>query len=484
MSYHIAVDIGASSGRVMLATVSDKDKKLNLQEIHRFKNGISLADGHYRWDITYLYQEILAGLSKVKKMGITECTLGIDTWAVDYCLLDARGHLLAQPIAYRDERTDGAMEEVFKQLSAAKIYAKTGIQFLKFNTLYQLYREDRELLKKARHILMIPDYLAFLLTGQKTMEVTNASTTQLLDVNSEELDADLLNLLQIPRERFPQIIQSGDVIGQLLPELQETYDLPNCKVIAVATHDTASAVVGVPSTSDQPAYISSGTWSLIGLENQLPIATKQAFECNYTNERGAYQTYRFLKNITGMWAVQEIARNLDYTYSYAEMAQSAYQVEPFLQYVNLNDDRFTKPDNMIAAIQDYCRETQQLIPQTVGELTMCVYSNLALIYAHEWKVMQELADTEAQALHIVGGGSNVQLLNQLTADVIGKPVIAGPAEATALGNLMVQLISEGDFADLKTARIWLKDQFDYETYQPQPIADRDHLAKFRKTTLL
>ena len=479
MMSHIAVDIGASSGRVMLATL-DRDRKLSLKEIHRFKNEIRLVDGHYRWDISYLFDEILTGLSKVKSSGVEKATLGIDTWAVDYCLLDENGELLAQPIAYRDERTNGAMEEVFQSIAAERIYAKTGIQFLKFNTLYQLYREDRELLNQTSSILMIPDYLAYLLTGVQTLEITNASTTQLLEIHSEKLDQDLLDLLQLSREKFPRVVQSGDVIGEVLPDLRAAHDLPDCKVIAVATHDTASAVVGVPSVDEHPAYISSGTWSLIGLENSSPITSHAAFEQNYTNERGAYHTYRFLKNITGMWAVQEIARNLDYQYSYAEMAQEAYQVEPFLQYVNLNDDRFTKPENMIEEIQAYCRETNQVVPKTVGELIMCVYSNLALIYAHEWKVMQALSDCSCDTLHIVGGGSNVKLLNQLTADVIEKPVIAGPGEATAIGNVMVQLVSEGIVESVTEARAWLKQQFDYDVYQPQPIGDRDHLALFRE----
>ncbi|MDQ0223182.1 rhamnulokinase [Streptococcus moroccensis] len=482
MSFHVAVDIGASSGRVMLATL-DNYKKLDLQEMHRFKNEIQFVNGHYRWDIDYLFEEILTGLSKIRAVGVKSCTLGIDTWAVDYCLLDKSGHLLDQPIAYRDERTDGAMEEFFEKIPAETIYAKTGIQFLKFNTLYQLFREDKALLEKTDQILMVPDYLAYRLTGINTLEVTNASTTQFMDVNSEDLDADLLAAIGVPREKFPPVIQSGQVIGSLLEELKTSYDLPACQVIAVATHDTASAVVGVPSTADQPAYISSGTWSLIGVENRLPIATPNAFEQNYTNERGAYQTYRFLKNITGMWAVQEIARMLDYQYSYAEMAQAAYQVEPYLQYINLNDDRFTKPENMITEIQAACRETGQIVPESVGELTMCVYSNLALLYAHEWKVMQELTGETFEALHIVGGGSNVKLLNQLTADVIGKPVIAGPGEATAIGNLMVQLIAEGQFADLKEARSWLQEQFDYERYEPKDISARDHLLTFRQQTL-
>lgn len=482
MSVHVAVDIGASSGRVMLAEV-DAQKKLDLQEVHRFKNEIRFVDGHYRWDITYLLEEILMGLEKVKARGVTHCTLGIDTWAVDYCLVDKQGKLLAQPIAYRDERTDGAMEEVCDVLPAEVIYSKTGIQFLKFNTLYQLFREDTSLLDKTDCILMIPDYLAYCLTGVKCLEITNASTTQFLDVYSEELDQDLLEVIGLSREKFPPVIQSGQVIGEISEELRRERNLPFCQVIAVATHDTASAVVGVPSQSDQPVYISSGTWSLIGVENAEPIATVEAFEENYTNERGAYGTYRFLKNITGMWAVQEIARMLDYRYTYAEMAQAAYQVEPFLQYVNLNDERFTNPDNMIEELQAACRESGQVIPETVGELVMCVYSNLALAYAHECKVLEKLTGRTFDVLHIVGGGSNVKLLNQLTADVIGKPVIAGPGEATALGNVMVQMISTGQLEDVSAARTWLIQEQKLETYQPQPIADCEHLKQYQTMVL-
>lgn len=482
MSVHVAVDIGASSGRVMLAEV-DAQKKLDLQEVHRFKNEIRFVDGHYRWDITYLLEEILMGLEKVKARGVTHCTLGIDTWAVDYCLVDKQGKLLAQPIAYRDERTDGAMEEVCDVLPAEVIYSKTGIQFLKFNTLYQLFREDTSLLDKTDCILMIPDYLAYCLTGVKCLEITNASTTQFLDVYSEELDQDLLEVIGLSREKFPPVIQSGQVIGEISEELRRERNLPFCQVIAVATHDTASAVVGVPSQSDQPVYISSGTWSLIGVENAEPIATVEAFEENYTNERGSYGTYRFLKNITGMWAVQEIARMLDYQYTYAEMAQAAYQVEPFLQYVNLNDERFTNPDNMIEELQAACRESGQVIPETVGELVMCVYSNLALAYAHECKVLEKLTGRTFDVLHIVGGGSNVKLLNQLTADVIGKPVIADPGEATALGNVMVQMISTGQLEDVSAARTWLIQEQKLETYQPQPIADCEHLKQYQTMVL-
>lgn len=478
MTYHVAIDIGASSGRVILA---NKEDKLEISEIHRFKNGFTKNNGHERWNINHLIDEILLGLEKIKASGVKTCTIGIDTWAVDYVLLDENGELLAEPVAYRDARTQGMMQKVFEKISKNNVYQKTGIQFLNFNTLYQLCAEDSDLLAKAQTILMVPDYIAYRLTGKKVGEVTNGSTTQYLNIHSRDYDKELLDVAGVDLDKFPDLIETGEIIGNLSSELYATYDLPEAKVIAVATHDTASAVVGVPAISENWAYLSSGTWSLIGVENQDPLLSQQAFEENYTNEWGAYKTYRFLKNITGMWTVQEIARMLDYQYTFAEMAEQAYQVEPFLQYVNLNDDRFINPNNMITEIQDYCRESGQIVPETVGELVMCVYSNLALAYAHEWTILENLIGHKLDVLHIVGGGSNVKLLNQLTADVIGKPVIAGPGEATAFGNIMVQMITSGELQDLKEARLWLSEHQSLERYEPRPIADRDHLEIYKKT---
>ncbi|KST90835.1 Rhamnulokinase [Lactococcus lactis subsp. lactis] len=480
-NYHVAVDIGASSGRLILADLSQN--KLDLKEVHRFKNGFIFSAGHDRWNVTELFNQIIVGLEKVKKLGITNCIIGIDTWAVDYVLLDEDDQLLVEPVAYRDSRTNGAMAKVFEKVPKEIVYEKTGIQFLNFNTIFQYVSEDAELLSKATSSLLIPDYLAFRLTGKKCCEVTNASTTQLLNITDRDFDKELLEVVGLKKELLADLIESGTVIGDLREELMATHDLPECTVVAVGTHDTASAVVGVPATTDNWAYISSGTWSLIGVENQEPVVTKEALEANYTNEWGAYHTYRFLKNITGMWAVQEIARHLNYQYTYSEMAEQAYQVESFLQYVDLNDNRFTNPDNMIAEIQAYCRERGQIVPETVGELTMCVYSNLALIYAHEWKRLEQLTGRTLDVLHIVGGGSNVELLNQLTADVIGKKVVAGPDEATAIGNLLVQMITYSRMQNLKEARQWLAKEIDLKVYEPQPIADRDHLKKFEEMTV-
>jgi len=478
MKYYAMIDIGASSGRILLAKINNK--KMTLQEVHRFKNGFSQVDGFDRWQMDAIYEEILVGLSKLRSLGVTNCYLGIDTWAVDYCLIGEDGELLHLPISYRDGRTKNAIEKLTDRIDKKTIYSKTGIQFLSFNTLYQLYEENRGLLEKTQKILMIPDYLAYKLTGQMVGEVTNVSTSQMLNLETGDFDEDLLKILDIPRDKFPELVSPGTKIGQVKAELVTAYDLPAIEVIAVATHDTASAIIGVPAIEGKWAYLSSGTWSLIGVEKGHPLNNEDAYQANFTNEWGAYGTYRFLKNITGMWFVQEIARNLDYEYSYEQLAQMAYAVEPFLQYVDLNDARFINPENMIDEIKAYCQERSEIVPETVGELVMCVYANLALAYAHELKQIEQLTDEEIDVLHIVGGGANVKLLNQLTADVIGKTVLAGPTEGTAIGNLLVQMVATEEFEDVGEARKWLRSQIVVDEYQPKPIADRDHLKKYEQ----
>lgn len=479
MSFHVAVDIGASSGKILLL-MFDNQRTMGLEEVHSFKNEFKRIDGYNRWDINHIYQEIIVGLEKVKKMGVQNCTLGIDTWAVDYCLLDEKGDLLGQPISYRDNRTINTMEQVFKKLSKKEIYQKTGIQFQDFNTLFQLFVEDKNLLNKTDTILMIPDYLAYRLTGKKVGEKTNISTTQLLNIWSNDFDENLLDLINLPREKFPELVEAGTLIGELKPDLYEQNNLPKCKVVSVATHDTASAIVGVPATNENWSYLSSGTWSLIGVENDKPIVSEDSLKANYTNEAGAFGTYRYLKNITGMWCIQEISRILDYKYSYSEMAEQASEVEPFLQYIDLNDSRFTNPENMILEIQAYCSERGFIVPKTVGELTMAVYSNLALAYYNEWQKLEELSEKKLHALHIVGGGGNIDLLNQLTADLIDEKVIVGPTEASAIGNLLVQLIAEGYFNNLEEARRWLSTQIKLKEYLPNQEIATEHLKNYQK----
>lgn len=479
MSVHVAVDIGASSGRVIVAKY--EDNHFEVSEVHRFKNGFQQVDGHDRWNIDDLFQNILMGLAIVKECGIEECTLGIDTWAVDYVLVKD-GEKLGHPIAYRDSRTQKGVENVFAKITKEELYSKTGIQFLPFNTVFQYAAEGNDVLRSAEKSLLIPDYLAYQLTGVMVAEETNASTTQLLNLHHKTYDVELLEIAGVTPHQLPELVAAGTYIGDVTDALRAEYDLPATHVFAVATHDTASAVVGVPATNERFAYISSGTWSLIGTELKEPLITEETQKQNYTNEWGAYETIRFLKNITGMWSIQEIARMLDYQYSYQEMADAAKKVAPFEQFVDLNDNRFTNPQNMIEEIQAYCKETNQKVPETVGELTMCVYSNLAFLYAHELEHLERLTGHSFDVIHIVGGGSNVSILNQLTATVTGKTVVAGPGEATALGNLLVQMIADGKIESLQHARQFLREQIKLNIFEPEESKNKQLLQQWKQIT--
>ncbi|EUJ33958.1 rhamnulokinase [Listeria floridensis FSL S10-1187] len=412
-------------------------------------------------------------------MGITECTLGIDTWGVDYVLVDQNGEKLADPISYRDGRTAGKISELTSGYPKDYIYKKTGIQFLELNTLYQLYVEDKKMIAAADKILLIPDYIGFVLTGRQVAETTNSSTTQMLNLREQLFDEDLLKHLGINPCKFAELTDAGTYLGKLKSTRHEKYDLPDTRVITVATHDTASAVVGTPAkASENWAFLSSGTWSLLGMELKTPITSDLAFQENYTNEWGAYGTYRFLKNIMGLWIIQEIARLSDYQYSFAEMAEMANNYPYFRSIIDVNDDRFNNPDNMIAEIQEYCRETYQPIPETIGELTNCVYGSLALCYAKAIEKMKAITEQEIDALYIVGGGSNVATLNQLTANLAKIKVYAGPQEATAIGNLSVQLIAEGELGNVAEARDLIRKSFEIKTFLPEDNEETQALQNY------
>lgn len=468
MINHIAVDIGASSGRLVLGRLLDGS--LSLEEIHRFSNGFTERDGSCFWDIDYLFDQIMIGLHKAKAGGIAECTLGIDTWAVDYVLLDRDGNRIQEVYAYRDRRTDHVMEEVAKLISPDTVYAKTGIQQLTFNTLYQLYTHDKQELAAADQILMVPDYLYYRLCGRKINESTNASTTQLLNLQSRDFDEDLLSLLHIKREQFAVLTEPGEVLGYISEDLVQQYDLPECQLICAATHDTASAVLGVPVQNGRSsAYISSGTWSLLGVELMQPLNDRKAKEANYTNEWGAYGTYRFLKNIMGLWLIQEVRRLDGERYSFSELAQLAGEAESFRSLIPCNDPRFLNPEHMIREIRQACSESGQPVPETPGELARCIFDSLALSYFTYLNELEDLTGSAVEVLQIVGGGANNALLCQLTADVIGREVLAGPTESTALGNLAVQLISTGAVADIHGARAIIANSFEIKSYLPRPV---------------
>ncbi|MXV41936.1 Rhamnulokinase [Bacillus subtilis] len=478
---YTAIDIGASSGRIMVGELNEG--KLDIQEIHRFANGFSQRDGHCFWDIDHLLKQILQGLQKVKTLGYEHCIVGIDTWAVDYVLLDEKGDRLREAISYRDRRTDHTIDKLEHTLSKAAIYQKTGIQFQPFNTIYQLYEEDRELLKKTDTIMMIPDYLGYCLTGKAVTEITNASTTQLLNASTGNLDPELLEAVSVQEQQFAPLTEPGCELGKLRNEWFPDYDLPACKVMTVATHDTASAVIAAPGVNDGWAYISSGTWSLIGIENKTPIITDLALENNYTNERGANNTIRFLKNITGMWVIQEVRQQLQADYSFQQLAEEAEKTEPFQQFINLNDKRFLNPENMIKEIQHYCRQTRQKIPRTAGELACCIYSNLAIIYAIAIKELETITEKPIEQFHIIGGGARNDFLNQLTADMSGKAVYAGPIEATATGNLLMQMIAAKEVKDIKEARQVVRNSFPIKVFTPKDIDRSTIIQSFQQTVL-
>lgn len=467
MKTYIAVDIGASSGRLIKSQLING--KIQMEEIHRFKNGFTWRDNHERWNINFLVEGILNGLALAKQQGIEECFVGIDTWAVDYCLLDENGQLIDQPIAYRDTRTDTVLSEFSQKMSLDLLYEKTGIQIQPFNTIFQLFVESPKRLDKAKSLLLIPDYLGYVFTEKVVSEKTNASTMQLLNAKTQTWDKELLERLGISEALFPPLVDAGEILGDLVKEKFPTYDLPDTTFVNVASHDTASAVLGTPGKGSDWAYISSGTWSLLGVETKIPNVSPDAFHLNYTNEWGAHHTIRFLKNIMGMWLIQEVARMQNYEYSYTSLVEAAASIPPFQQFIDVNDARFLNPENMIVELQDYCRETEQKVPETPAEIARCVYDNLALCYATELEKLAQLNETEIAKLHIVGGGSNNKLLNQLTADVAQIIIETGPSEATAIGNIVMQMISAGELANIEEARDCIYQSFQFSIYQPRKI---------------
>jgi rhamnulokinase len=466
-----AVDLGASSGRVMLGEVGAH--VLELREVHRFWNGPVRVRGRLHWDILHLYRSTLDGLRTAGTLD----GIGIDSWAVDYGLLDADGRLLRNPVHYRDSRTDGVMERVLQKVPAADLYAVTGLQQLPFNTIYQLAAEALEgganpalpehsrLLEQATNLLMIPDLLGYWLTGEIGVERTNASTTQLFDVRSRQWSDELISRMGLPRRVFPQLREPGEVIGPALAD--ETGLAPGIPVIAVGSHDTASSVVAVPASDDRFAYISSGTWSLVGLELDAPVLTDEAREANFTNEGGVDGRIRFLRNVMGLWILQECQRiwaddDLD------GLLRDAAGAPPFATLIDPDAPEFLAPGNMPARIGEHCRVTGQEPPRSRGAMVRCILESLALAYRRTLRSAQSIADREVDVLHVIGGGSQNELLCQLTADACGLPVLAGPVEASALGNVLVQARALGEpLPDLAAMRALVRSTHRLRTYEPQ-----------------
>lgn len=464
-SYYLAIDIGASSGRHILGHVNQG--KMILEEVYRFENGMENKDGNTCWNLKSLFENIKAGIKKCKEIGKIPVSMGIDTWAVDYVLLDEQDRVLGETYGYRDKRTKGMDEEVYKIISEEDLYDRTGIQKQIFNTIYQLMatkKEHPEHLEKAKTFLMLPDYFQFLLTGNKVSEYTNATSTQLVDAKTNEWDMALIEKLGYPKEMFLPLSQPGILVGNFTKEIQEEVGF-DCQVVLVATHDTGSAVMAVPTTSDECLYISSGTWSLMGIENQKAICHEESRQKNFTNEGGYNYRYRYLKNIMGLWMIQSVRHELEDAYSFAELCEMAEENITFPSRVDVNDEAFLAPDDMRAAIQAYCRKSGQKVPESIGEIATVIYQSLAESYAETTREIEAITGKSYDTIHIVGGGSNAAYLNQLTAEKAKRKVLAGPSEATAIGNLMAQMIEDKVFTDLKAARRCVYESFEIKEFK-------------------
>ncbi|HEY3953794.1 MAG TPA: rhamnulokinase family protein [Streptosporangiaceae bacterium] len=464
-----AADLGASGGRVLAGQVG-RDR-LVLHEVHRFPNIPVTVNGTLHWDVLRLYAEVLAGLRTAARQ-FDLASAGIDSWGVDYGLLDADGALLGNPVHYRDQRTDGVAGRLLSRITPAELYQATGIQQLPFNTLYQLVASAGSAqLAAARSLLLIPDLLAYWLTGQAGAETTNASTTQLVDIRTRSWATPLMARAGIPSRLFPALRQPGDHIGELLPGPAEQAGLRTpLRVIAAASHDTASAVAGVPAAGAGFAYISCGTWSLAGVELDRPVLTDASRRANFTNEAGVDDTVRYLRNVMGLWLLQEAMRGwaaAGRPASLSTLLDEAAREEPLRAVIDANDPAFLPPGDMTARIAAACRRTGQAVPQTPARLTRCILDSLALAHRQAIHQAQELSGSQADTVHIVGGGAQNPLLCQLTADAVGLPVVAGPAEAAAIGNILIQARSLGLApSDLAGLRALVRRSQPLRVYQP------------------
>lgn len=457
---YLAVDLGAESGRVMAGLFDGKT--VRLEELHRFPNGPVNVAGTRRWDVLRLWSDIQEGLQKASAMyGDRIASVGVDTWGVDYVLLSKRGEILGQPYNYRDSRTDGIMQHAFTRVPRAEIFAATGLQFMEINTLYQLISmqlSDPDLLSFADRFLMMPDFFHWLLCGSKVVEFTNATTTQCFDAGRRDWASDMLRKFEIPTGMFPQVVTPGTKLGSLREDVARRTGLPRIDVVAPATHDTGAAVAAVPTENTGRAnwaYISSGTWSLIGVEVQDAILSPEALGQNVTNEGGVDGTFRLLKNVMGLWLVQECRRSFERAgnaVDYEQLTRLAGEAEPFRSLVDPNDQAFLNPPDMADALREFCRRTDQPVPESEGQLVRCALESLALKYRQVLRGIESLTGERVEVIHVVGGGSKNDLLNQFTADACGIPVVAGPTEATALGNVLIQARAGGEIGTLAEIR--------------------------------
>ena len=476
MTHYLSVDLGATSGRTVIASFDGN--RVDMREFTRFENPQLPLAGHIYWDLPHLYNEILRALRLVKTEGLQLQSIGIDTWGCDFAFFDKSGQLLGLPYCYRDPHTDGAMQRYFaEQMPQHEVYERTGIQFMPFNSLFQLHtlrRAGSTTLDKACKILFIPDALIYMLTGEAVCEYTVASTSQMLNPNTGDLDTELLHTLGLTRDCFGRLVQPGERVGVLTPQVQAATGLGDIPIVAVASHDTASAVAAVPAEDANFAYLSCGTWSLLGVESPTPIINEDSYANNFTNEGGLDHTTRFLKNITGLWIFEQcrkewtVRNGLSVAIPKDVNALNALSLTSTCDSIIAPDDpRFAHPTSMTAAISDYLTETGQPLPQSPADYVRVIFRSLAARYAEVINILRDLTDVEIRRLHVIGGGSRNEYLMQFTADTLGIPVVAGPQEGTALGNALVQVRAQGLVNTLAEMRAIIKNSIELKTFRPQ-----------------
>ncbi|HTR80978.1 MAG TPA: rhamnulokinase family protein [Bacteroidota bacterium] len=487
--HYIACDLGAETGRVILGTLDGE--KLSIEEIHRFSNKPVEITNALHWDVVYLFEELKFGLRKAASRGVPIESISCDSWGVDYVLLKGKEPFLSAPFHYRDKRTDGALERAFAIVGEEDIFAETGIQFMPINTLYQLLADLRDrpsLLDEAEQFLNVGDYFNYLLSGVPQAEESLASTSQLYNPRHRTWSTALIHKFGLPPKIFPEIVKSGTILGNLLPSVRGDKNFQGTKIVAGCSHDTGAAVAAVPTQSKGWAYLSSGTWSLLGVELQEPIINAKSLEYGFTNEVGYGGSILFLKNITGLWIVQECRRawsKENKEYSYEQLTEMAEAAAPFDSYINVMDPRFAKPDDMPAKVAEFCKSTDQRMPGTPGEIVRCVLSSLAMLYRQTLDQVEELTGNAITTLHIVGGGSKNDLLNQFAANATRRTIFTGPVECSAIGNIIVQAITLGHIPSLEAARAVVRNSFPLVRFNPQddPLWEtgvRKYLAAFQQ----
>ena len=488
--HFFAVDLGATSGRTILGSLTDG--RLQQRELTRFPNHIITTNGHYHWDLLALYREVIQGLRAVAAEGIELCSIGIDTWGCDVALFGRDGGLLRSPYCYRDPHTEGAMDIFFERMAREQVYEKTGIQFMPFNTLFQLdtlRRNGDSALQAAERVLFIPDALSYMLTGEAVCEYTVLSTSQLLNPRTRRMDAELLAAIGMDESQFGRYVQPGEMVGCLSEEVQRLTGLGAVPVVAVAGHDTASAVAAVPAANERFAYLSCGTWSLLGIETSEAIINERSRAYNFTNEGGIEGTTRFLKNICGMWLLEQCRKEWGESVpqDVNQINLDAMQATPFQSFINPDDARFANPASMPDAIRQYCRETGQHVPTDYREMARCIFESLAMRYRQVLGYLRELAPFAIERLHVIGGGSRNAHLMQFTADSTGLPVVTGPVEGTALGNILLQAKAAGVVDDRFAMRNIVAQSVELCTYMPTSTEAWDdayetYLANTKSTT--